>query len=173
MDPPEHEWELDMTTTVVRTYIHLGHVYEGAAPYVPPVAPPALEDFPRVFLGQPLGPWDFPPEPLPNFPMESMSPGLPWVEPQPAIPVIELSSTATSRAAATSPPRPEYHPGADPSSEEDPSEERSSAVSCTPYEAGPSHRTCRIEVISRHPLIICTPHVPRGRGARRSRIYGP
>ena len=38
MDPPEHEWELDMTTnmivatttTVMRTYIHLGHVHEGA-----------------------------------------------------------------------------------------------------------------------------------------------
>ena len=59
MDPPEHEWELDMATNtivattikVVRTYIHLGHVHEGAAPDVSSVAPPALRDFVGALLG--------------------------------------------------------------------------------------------------------------------------
>ena len=54
MDPPEHEWEHDlttntimaMTTMVVRTYIHLGHVREGAAPDVLPFSP---EDFLGAF----------------------------------------------------------------------------------------------------------------------------
>ena len=85
MDPPEHEWEHDMTTNtimatttmVVRTYIHLGRVHEGAAPDVLLIAPPAPGDFPGAFLGKPLGPWDFPLEPLPNFLIEPMSPGLP------------------------------------------------------------------------------------------------
>ena len=160
------------STMVVKTYIYLGYVHEGAAPDVLPFSPLALEDFLGAFLGQPLGPWDFPPEPLLDIPMEPMSLGLARAKPQPAIPVIEISSTATSKAAAASPPLPKYHRSADPSSEEDPSEERSSSASCTLGEAGPSRRTCQIEVISRHPLIICTLHVPRGRGARRSRISG-
>ena len=75
MDPLEHECEHDettntivaMTTTVVRTYFHLGCVHEEAAPIVPPVVPPAPEDFSKALLGQPLGPWDFLPEPLPDF----------------------------------------------------------------------------------------------------------
>ena len=77
MDLLEYEWELDKTTnaivatttTVVRTYIHLGRVHEEVAP----VIPLASEDFPGVFLGQPLGPWDFPPEPFSDFQMEPMS----------------------------------------------------------------------------------------------------
>ena len=189
MDSPELEWEYDpstntivaTTTTVVRTYVHLGRVHEGVAPDVPPFSPPAPAVFLGAFTGQPLGLWDFPPEPLPNFPpeplpdipMEPMSPALPVAEPQPDIPVIEISSTATFRAAAASQPLPKYHPSTDPSSEEDPSEVRSSSASYTPGEAGPSRCTRRVEVISRHPLIIRTPRVPRGRGARRSRISGP
>ena len=77
MDLPEYEWELDKTTnaivattiTVVRTYIHLGCVHEEVAL----VVPLASEDFLGVFLGQPLGPWDFLPEPLSDFQMEPMS----------------------------------------------------------------------------------------------------
>ena len=54
MDPPEFEWEHDqstntivaMTTTVVRMYVHLGHVYEGVALDVPPFLPPAPAVFP-------------------------------------------------------------------------------------------------------------------------------
>ena len=101
MDQPEYEWELDettntimaMTTTVVRTYIHLGCVHKETAPIVPPVVPLAPEDFPRAFLGQPLGLWDFPHEPLPDFQMEPMCLGLPPVKPQPVVPVKEISST--------------------------------------------------------------------------------
>ena len=82
MDPPEHEWEHDLTTNtivaittmVVRTYIHLDRVREEAAPDVLPFSPPAPGDFLGAFLGQPLGPWDFPPEPLPDISMEPMSP---------------------------------------------------------------------------------------------------
>ena len=146
MDSPELEWEYDpstntivaTTTTVVRMYVHLGRVHEGVAPDVPPFSPPAPAVFLGAFTGQPLGLWDFPSEPLPDFPpeplpdfpseplpdipMEPISPGLPVAEPQPAIPLIKISSIATSRAAVASPPLPEYHPGADPSSEEDPSE---------------------------------------------------
>ena len=183
IDHPEFEWEHDYTTntivatttTVVRTYVHLGRLHEEDAHDMPPFPPPA----PAAFLGQPLGPWDFPPEPLPDYPpeplpaipVEPMSPGLPSAEPQPDIPVIEISSTATSRAAAASPPLPEYHPIVYTSFEEDPSEVRSSSASCNPDEAGPSRRPRRIEVISRHPLIIRTPRVARG--GRRSRISGP
>ena len=66
-----------------------------------------------------MGPWDFPPEPFPNFQMEPMFPRLPSIEPQPTVAVTKLSSMATLRAVASSPPLPEYHPGADPSFEED------------------------------------------------------
>ena len=97
MDSPMFEWEHDpstntivaTTSTVVRTYVHLGHVQEGVAPDVPPFFPPAPVVFPGAYLGQPLGLWDFPPEPLPDFPpepqpdipMEPISPGLPVAEP--------------------------------------------------------------------------------------------
>ena len=76
---------------VVRTYFNLGRVHEEAVPIVPPVIPLAPENFLGVLLGQLLGP----PGSLPNFQMEPMSPRLPSVEDQPAVPVIELSSTAT------------------------------------------------------------------------------
>ena len=117
MDPPEHEWEHDMTTntivatttTVVRTYFHLGRVHEGAALDVSPVGPLAPRDFPGALLGQPLGRWDFPPKPLPDFSMEPMSPGLPSAGPQPAVSVIELSSKTTFRAATALLPLLEYH----------------------------------------------------------------
>ena len=54
MDPLEFEWEHDpstnmivaTTTTVVRTYVHLGHVHEGVAPDVLPFSPPAPAVFP-------------------------------------------------------------------------------------------------------------------------------
>ena len=168
MDPPEFEWEhnpstntiVATTTTVVRTYVHLGRVHEGVAPDVPPFSPPGPTVFPGAFLGQPLGPWDFPLEPLLDILMEPMSPRLPVAEPQPAIPVIEISSTATSKATVTSPSFPEYHLSANPSSEEDPSEVQSSSASYTLGEAGPNRRTRRVEVISRHPLIIRTLHIP-------------
>ena len=75
MDPIEHEWEHDettnmiaaTTTTVVRTYFHLGHVHEEAALAVPPFVPFASEYFPVALLGQSLGLWDFLPEPLLDF----------------------------------------------------------------------------------------------------------
>ena len=62
MDPPEFKWEHDLSTntilvmtttvaTVVRTYIHLGHVHEGDIPDVPPFSPPAPAVFPGAFLG--------------------------------------------------------------------------------------------------------------------------
>ena len=51
----------------MRTYIPLGRVHEEAALVVPPVVPLAPEDFSGAFLVQSLGPWDFLPEPLPNF----------------------------------------------------------------------------------------------------------
>ena len=96
MDPSEHELEHDLTTKtivaittmVVRTYIHLDRVREEAAPDVLPFSPPAPGDFPGAFLGQPLGPWDFPPKPLSDIPMVLMSPGLPRPKTQPVIPVI-------------------------------------------------------------------------------------
>ena len=176
MDPLEFEWEhnlstntiVAMTTTVLRTYVHLGHVHERDIPDVSLFSPPAPTAFLRAFWGQSLGLWDFPSEPLlifsseplPDILMEPMSPRLPIAKPQPPVPMIEISSTASSRAVAASPPLPEYHPGTDPSSEEDPSELLSSSASCTPGEARPSHSTLRIEVISRHPLVIHTPHVP-------------
>ena len=102
--------------------------------------------FPWSLFGSALGLWDFPleplpdfpPEPLPDIPMEPMSPGLPVAEPKPAIPMIEISSTATSKAAATSPPLLEYHLDADPSSEEDPSEVRSLSASYTQVRPDPA-----------------------------------
>ena len=89
VDPPEFKWEHDLstntivatTTMVVRTYVHLGHVHERDVSDIPPFSPPAPAALPRAFLGQPLGPWDFPLEPLPDIPMEPMSPRLPGVEP--------------------------------------------------------------------------------------------
>ena len=77
MDPPQCEWSYDedaqaivaMTTTVVRTYFYLSRVHEEVeldillAPAVIPEAP----------LGQPLGPWNFPPKPLLDIEMEPMS----------------------------------------------------------------------------------------------------
>ena len=96
VDPPEFEWEHDLstntivatTTTVVRTYVHLGHVHEGDVPDMPPFSPPTPAALPEAFLGQPLGLWDFPPEPVPDYPpeplqdisVEPMSPGLPIAE---------------------------------------------------------------------------------------------
>ena len=172
MDPPHYEWTYDedaqaivaTTTTVVRTYFYPSRIHEGVGPDVP-LAP---TDIPAAYLGQLLGHWDFPPEPLPDIEMEPMSPELLVAEPlpQPVIPVIDLSSTTTPRAAAASLSYLEYHPD---TSEEDPFEERSSAASCASNQAKPSHRVCRIEVISRHPRIICTPYVSQGRGARETR----
>ena len=157
-----------MTTTMMRTYFYPSHIHEGVGPNVLPAPVDILAACP----GQPLGPWDFPPKLLPDIEMEPMSSELPAVEPlpQPVILVIELSSTTTSRVAAILSPYPEYHPD---TSKEDPSEERSLAASFDPNQAGPSRRVCHIEVISRRPLIIRTPHVPRGRGARRSRVSRP
>ena len=76
------------------------------------------------------------------------------------IPITELSSTATPRTATASPPYPEYHLGVTPTSEEDPSEEQSSAVNCTLHEAESSRYVRRIEVLSRNPRIIYTPFMP-------------
>ena len=120
MDPSEYAWEHDentntivaMTTMVVRTYIHLGRIHEEAEPVVPPIVSPAPDNFLGALLRQPLGPWDFPLKPLPDFEMEPMSIGLPSAGPQPDISVIELSSMATPRATTVSLPYPEYHMGA-------------------------------------------------------------
>ena len=172
MDSPHHEWSVDenaqaimaTTTTVVRTYFYPVRIHEGMGPDFLP----APADIPAAYLGQPLGPWDFQPEPLPDIEMEPMSPELLAAEPppQPMIPVIDMSSTATPRATAVSPPYPEYHPD---TSKEDPSEVQSLAASCDPNQAGPSRHIRRIEVISLHPHILRTPSIPRGRGARGTR----
>ena len=79
---------------------------------------------------QPLAPWDFSLSPLPDIKMEPMSPGLPFIEilHSLAIPIIELSSTVTLVPMAVSPPILEYHLGASPTYEEDPSEEMSIAA---------------------------------------------
>ena len=70
MDPPQCEWMYDegayaivaTTTTMVRTYFYPDRMHEGVESNV--LLAPA--DAPTAFLGQPLGPWDFLPEPLPN-----------------------------------------------------------------------------------------------------------
>ena len=102
------------TTTVVHTYFYPGRVREEVEPDILPT-PTVIPEAP---LRQPLDPWDFPPEPLPDIEMEPepMSPELPAAkhQPQPMNPVIELSSTATSRTAAASLPYPEYHLGCNP-----------------------------------------------------------
>ena len=66
-----------MTTTVVQTYINLGRIHEEVEPVVPPVVPPTPDNFPVALPGQPLGQYDFSPEPLLDFEMEPMSLGLP------------------------------------------------------------------------------------------------
>ena len=85
----------------------------------------APADVLAAYLGQPLSPWDFPPEPLPNVEMEPMSLELPKAEPppQPVIPMIELSATTSRRTIVASPLYPEYHSKAAPTFEEDPFEE--------------------------------------------------
>ena len=74
-DPPKYAWEHDentnmimaMTTMVVWTYIHLGRINEEVELVVLPVACPAPDDFPKALLSQPLDPWDFSSELLPDF----------------------------------------------------------------------------------------------------------
>ena len=78
--------------------------------------------------------------------------------PQPAISVIELSSTTTQILMVASPPILDYHLGASPTYEEDPSEETSTATSHAPNIAWPSC-AYRVEVLSRHLRIIHTPLV--------------
>ena len=157
------------TITVVHTYFYPGHIYDKVELDIPPT--PVV--IPEALLRQPLGPWDFPLSPLPNTEMETKSPGLPSIEPQlqPAILVIELNSTATPKVVATSPPYLEYHLEVTPMSEEDPSEEQSSAMSYALHGAEFDRHFHCIEVLSRNPCIICTPFVPRGRRARGSRHY--
>ena len=54
MDQPEFKWEHDPSTnmivpttnTVVRMYVHLGHVHERDVPDIPPFSPPAPAVFP-------------------------------------------------------------------------------------------------------------------------------
>ena len=91
--------------------------------------PPASADVPAAYLRQPLGPWDFTLEPLPDVEMEPISPELLAVEalPQPVIPMIELSATTSRGTTAASPLYPEYHPEAAP-------------TSWPLYQAEPSHR---------------------------------
>ena len=157
MDPPHCEWRYDenaqaivaTTTMVVGTYFYPDRMHEGVDADVQPTS----VDVPTAYLGQPLGPWDFPPEPLPDVEMEPMSPELLTAEPspQPVITMIELSAMTSRGTTAASPLYPEYHPEAAPTFEEDPSEEQSSMTSCAPYQVEPSHRSRRIEVLSLHP----------------------
>ena len=115
MDPPEYAWSYDAstntivatTTTVVRTYIHLGCIHEVAEPDIPPIPTVILE----ALLGQLPSPWDFPLSPLSDIEMEPMSLRLSLIEIQPQlmIPVVELSSIAILRTTVASPPYPEYH----------------------------------------------------------------
>ena len=95
--------------------------------------------------------------------MELTSPELPSVEtlPSPAIPIIELSSTVTSIYMAILPPIPEYYLSTNPTYEDDPSKETSTAASHVPGVTEPS-RACRVEVFSKEPHIINAPFVPRG-----------
>ena len=175
MDPPNCQWAYDenaqaivaMTTMVVRTYFYPSQMHEGVEADVPPTPADVL----RAYLGQPLGLWDFPPEPLPDFEMEPMSPELLAAEPppQPAILVIELSAVTSHETTAASSLYAEYHLEAAPTSKEDPSEKQSSAASYALYQAESSHRGRCIEVLNLHPRIIRTPFVPRGQGARGTR----
>ena len=141
---------------------HLGRMHEIVAPE-PPFAVAA--DIPEAPPVPPLAPWDFPLSPLPNVEMEPMSPGLPSMEilPPPVIPVIDLSSALTPTPMNASPPVPIYHPLASPA-KEDPFEEASTVASRAPEVAGSSRRR-PIEILSRHPRIIRTPHILHGRGA--------
>ena len=110
MDPPEYEWSYDIgtnaivatTTTVIRTYLYLSRMHKIADPDVPL----ALVDILELLPTPSLAPWNLSLLPLPNFKIESMSPGLLSVKilPQPAVSVIELSSTTTPVMVATSPP---------------------------------------------------------------------
>ena len=122
-----------MTTTVVCTYFYPDRMHEGVEANVLP----APVDVPAAYLGQPLGPWDFPPEPLSDIEMEPMSPELPAAEPPPqlVIPVIELSAMTSRGTTAASPLYLEYHSEATSTSEEDHSEGQSSAASWAPYQA--------------------------------------
>ena len=60
MDPPEYAWSyggstktiMATTTTVVHTYIHLGHIHEVVKPDIPPTH----AVIPETLLRQPLGP---------------------------------------------------------------------------------------------------------------------
>ena len=79
--------------------------------------------------------------------------------PQPIVLVIELSSTTTLVPMVASPLIPEYHPDANPIYEKDPLKETSTVVSRALDVTRPSHAH-RVEVLSRHPYIICTPFVP-------------
>ena len=145
MNPPHCEWSYNenaqaivaMTTTVVHTYLYPGRMYEGVEADVP-LAP---ADVLVAYLGQPLGPWNFPPEPLLDIEMEPMSPELLAAEPppQPVIPMIELSTTTSRETIVVSPLYPEHHPEVAPTSEEDHSEEQSTAASWVPNQAKPSH----------------------------------
>ena len=75
MDPSYCEWTYDenaqaimaTTITVVCTYFYLGRMHEGVEADVSH----APADVPVAYLGQPLGPWDFLPEPLPNIKMDA------------------------------------------------------------------------------------------------------
>ena len=74
IDPSHYEWTYDenaqatvaTTTTVVRTYFYPGRMHEGVEAKVPP----APSDVLTAYLGQPLGLWNFPPEPLSDVEME-------------------------------------------------------------------------------------------------------
>ena len=92
------------TTTVVHTYFYLGRMHGLEEPNVPL----ALAVIPEARPMPPLAPWDLPLSPLPNIKMKPMSLRLPSVESLalPAIPVIELSSTATPIMMDASPPNP-------------------------------------------------------------------
>ena len=155
MDLSGYEWSYDvstnaivtMTTTVVHTYFHLGHMHEITEPNVP-LAP---ANTPEALPAPPLALWDLPLSQLTNFKMKPMSLALPSVEilPQLAIPVIELSSTATLMMVAAFPPYLEYHPGVTPTHVEDSSQELSTATSHTLHMVEFSRCTPRVEVLSR------------------------
>ena len=165
MDPPEYEWYYNadeeaivaMTTIVVHTYFYLGRMHGVEEPDIPPI----LAVIPEAPLMQPLAPWDFPLSLLSDIGMEPISPGLPSIKilPPLAVLIIKMSSTVTLVPMAVWPPILEYHPGASPTYEEDPSEEMSMAVSRVP---GVAELSCahRAEVLSREPNIIRTPFIP-------------
>lgn len=93
--------------------------------------------------------------------MELMSLQLPSVEtlPSHAIPIIELSYTITSIYMAILPPIPEYYLSANPTYDDNPSEETSTAMSRVPGVTEPS-RAYHVEVFSKEPHIINAPFVP-------------